>query len=741
MAAQASSLEITVGRALPLDGCNLIFASTDSQGTPGALNRWVLSQLGLATTALSDAAKSLDRGYAIVRPNTSQTLVLVVTVGSQDSKQLLKLNLSAVLSASTDLADVGQASLVWLPLMGTGAGGLGLVDSLETTLGAIAEGYASGNLMWRSLRISLAKETNQQVADRLVAHIKEFFAKGPVAVTVTALPATSDTSGNVDAKSSSTTATPDTIERGYRDNLQTQIDAPPAEPLLRFPEIAAKIVDVVEETVHSDDASRARRSSELDTRHREWLSAADARLTIGIFAPWGAGKSTLINALRSVFMVRDYPVFAVNPWKWDGRGDLHDHVRATVIEQARRQGKVPMLVAWLKLRTLWRNYRTHLWLGALAVALIAVFYRPLMALLSLPAANQSVGDEFGQAVMRTAGPGWLIPAVVVVLPVITKFLGGWITRQIESKWFQAVPDKLGADGLSLVYRDIATLIYRNAHPPRPFVFFFDDLDRCSPERVAAVLESVHSLTAAGCIVFLACDDEYVTAALNAHYDKVAKVYRDGKVFGRSYLEKIVQIQFRLPLLKNADIFELGLAETPEAQRAGAPAGQQQPVLVASGGGLAGTPEQGVPQETAAATQAERKAELDARLQEIIGDLLGEAVEPLGLNIRQAKAISNTLKLYLRISDCQTEREARRLAAFVFAERFDPGWLDGLYHGVAVSDSPIGAIPNLASRLSTMIGTDQAPMLQMYRLLGRRPGRQPAPPEAASPVRSAALAAQ
>jgi hypothetical protein len=50
---------------------------------------------------------------------------------------------------------------------------------------------------------------------------------------------------------------------------------------------------------------------------------------------------------------------------------------------------------------------------------------------------------------------------------------------------------------------------------------------------------------------LACDDEYVTAALNAHYDKVAKVYRDGKVFGRSYLEKIVQIQFRLPLLRHS----------------------------------------------------------------------------------------------------------------------------------------------------------------------------------------------
>jgi hypothetical protein len=259
--------------------------------------------------------------------------------------------------------------------------------------------------------------------------------------------------------------------------------------------------------------------------------------------------------------------------------------------------------------------------------------------------------------------------------------------------------------------------------------------------VAAVLESVHSLTAAGCIVFLACDDEYVTAALNAHYDKVAKVYRDGKVFGRSYLEKIVQIQFRLPLLKNADIFELGLAETPEAQQAGASAGQRQPTLVASEGGLTDTPGQAALQGTAAATQAERKAELDAQLQEIIGDLLGEAVEPLGLNIRQAKAISNTLKLYLRISNCQTEREARRLAAFVFAERFDPSWLDGLYHGVVVSDSPIGAIPNLASRLSAMIGADQAPMLQMYRLLGRRPGRQPAPSEAASPIRSAALAAQ
>lgn len=255
---------------------------------------------------------------------------------------------------------------------------------------------------------------------------------------------------------------------------------------------------------------------------------------------------------------------------------------------------------------------------------------------------------------------------------------------------------------------------------------------------------VVSLTAAGCVVFLACDDEYVVAALNAHYEKVAKVYGDGKVFGRRYLEKIVQISFRLPLLKNADIFELGIARMPKADESAA----ESPMAVASGGiGPAaveapreeGRMEGSSGEEIRIRSRDDYQRRLEVQLQEIVGDLMGVAIEPLGLNVRQAKSISNTVKLYLRIEECRTEIQARQVAAFVFADRVDQRWLDGLYHDVDVVDSPIGSTPELASRLAAMIGDDKPAMVSLFHLMGRRPGAKPSAKLPKASPRAEALA--
>lgn len=131
--------------------------------------------------------------------------------------------------------------------------------------------------------------------------------------------------------------------------------------------------------------------------------------------------------------------------------------------------------------------------------------------------------------------------------------------------------------------------------------------------------------------------------------------------------------------------------------------------------------------------------LEVQLQEIVGDLMGVAIEPLGLNVRQAKSISNTVKLYLRIEECRTEIQARQVAAFVFADRVDQRWLDGLYHDVDVVDSPIGSTPELASRLAAMIGDDKPAMVSLFHLMGRRPGAKPSAKLPKASPRAEALA--
>src|ERR1041385_9206081 len=95
MAMQTPYLDVVVDRGLPVDDANLVFASTDERGTPGALNSWVFEQLGLSPKLLAEAAEKLEKGYAMLPIRPGLTVALIVTVGQQDSKQLLERNLSA----------------------------------------------------------------------------------------------------------------------------------------------------------------------------------------------------------------------------------------------------------------------------------------------------------------------------------------------------------------------------------------------------------------------------------------------------------------------------------------------------------------------------------------------------------------------------------------------------------------------------------------------------------------------
>lgn len=709
--AATGSLRIIIGRDLPLDDCEVVFAPSDSGGSPGTLNSVVFSKLGAGSDILKEVTQTED-GYVARTLEKGPTLVLVVTVGSESSDILLRRNLTDALRST----EVRRGLRIWLPLMGVGAGGLSHFESLEITLEVVSDAHARGRLDWTGISLSLGSEVGGEIVQRIAEHARRLLPRSEVNLFPSKL---DDVSTQPEDRSATSPQREPPRNRLFSDDLPTQIDAPSIAPKLRFADYAGSIVSVVEEAVGTNSNAFP---SMGGSQKQEWLSASDARLTIGIFAPWGAGKSTLVNALRQEFLKRNYAVFLVNPWKWNGKGDLHDHVRATIIEQARTQGKARLLIAWLKLRTLWRNYGARLWWYAVVLVAAVILGGSLVSSFKEIFSSgdpKKIFEEFTKAI----SPEWLVVPALAMLPAVGKTLTSWIGKQVSSWFFAAVPEKIGADGLSLVYSDIATLIYRGGETFRPFVFFFDDLDRCTPERVAGVLESVHSLTAAGCVVFLSCDDEYVVAALNAHYEKVAKVYGDGKAFGIRYLEKIVQISFRLPLLRNADIFDLGIASI--AKDVGREASSQ----INQGGGelrapaVDGSDRISTPVGRPQNDKADKPVE-SARLQEIIGDLLGQAVEPLGLNVRQAKSISNTLKLYLKIQNCKGEDEARRLAAFVFADRVDRQWLDALYNASNAETSLVGAIPEFSARLAAMIGTDRVAMLRMFHLLGRQPQKRP-----------------
>ena len=83
-----------------------------------------------------------------------------------------------------------------------------------------------------------------------------------------------------------------------------------------------------------------------------------------------------------------------------------------------------------------------------------------------------------------------------------------------------------------------------------FVFLIDDLDRCLPENTLKVLESIKLfLDVPGCSFVLALDDDVVERGVEHHYKEYKFDPKDQHalpITGSEYLEKLIQLPFRIP---------------------------------------------------------------------------------------------------------------------------------------------------------------------------------------------------
>src|SRR6185503_2162333 len=85
----------------------------------------------------------------------------------------------------------------------------------------------------------------------------------------------------------------------------------------------------------------------------------------------------------------------------------------------------------------------------------------------------------------------------------------------------------------------------------PIVVFVDDLDRCSPAKVAQVIEAVNLFLGGdfpNCMFVIGMDTEMVAAALQAaHKDLVAALPKDAGIpVGWRFMDKFVQLPFIIP---------------------------------------------------------------------------------------------------------------------------------------------------------------------------------------------------
>ena len=266
-------------------------------------------------------------------------------------------------------------------------------------------------------------------------------------------------------------------------------------------------------------------------------------LTIGIFGSWGMGKSFLLEHIHREIRVRQAKarkaipqvhVVAFNAWEYSATEVVWPALVRKIVE------KLDQDVPWPWWRRAWTRFRWNLPRALrherTAIATVAVV----------------AAVAFVVAVVR--GYGGLATGIAAIVGVLgisglaqaaRNPVAGWVTTLFASSDYGGQIAHMDE-----IKHDLETLEKRLHDKKDPTIvvgrilILIDDLDRCEPEKAVEVLQAVNLLlNFKSFIVCLGIDARIVTGAIEKHYDGL--LGRTG-ASGYEYLDKIVQIPFRIP---------------------------------------------------------------------------------------------------------------------------------------------------------------------------------------------------
>ncbi len=265
-------------------------------------------------------------------------------------------------------------------------------------------------------------------------------------------------------------------------------------------------------------------------------------LTVGLFGTWGSGKTSLIRMIKARIDAAGLPAYRTawfNAWKYDreealwralilqvmdalrprkpdgtlySEDELGDVQRSLVHDLDRLEESLYRTVEWEEIGRWTLDWAKALRGTAESAAEIALAFVPggtPLVNLAKKAAQMVTGEE-----------------KEAITEAFRREVRTYRREQLRS--------------LEQFERSFQELLEKHvlSHEGR-LVVFVDDLDRCLPEKTIEVLEAIKLfLDVPGCVFVLALDQEAIVEAIQTRYE--------GKVKGRQYLEKIIQLPFLLP---------------------------------------------------------------------------------------------------------------------------------------------------------------------------------------------------
>lgn len=260
----------------------------------------------------------------------------------------------------------------------------------------------------------------------------------------------------------------------------------------------------------------------------------EAPVTVGVHGDWGAGKSSVLKMLEGAFKDDDRVLCLwFNGWTFEGFEDAKTVVIETIVDELRRARptsqkvadaakKVLKRVDWLKLARKAGGFAFTATTGIPTFDQVKGLYDVATSFLAKPHDHvstedlKSVAEKAGEFIKNASDESDNLPEHIHAF----------------REEFKELLDAADIDQL---------------------VVIVDDLDRCLPKTAIATLEAIRLFLLVERTAFvIGADELMIEYAVREHFPDLPP--SSGPVsYARNYLEKLIQVPFRIPAL--------GVAET------------------------------------------------------------------------------------------------------------------------------------------------------------------------------------
>jgi Ni2+-binding GTPase involved in maturation of urease and hydrogenase len=450
----------------------------------------------------------------------------------------------------------------------------------------------------------------------------------------------------------------------------------------------------------------------------------DKPVTIGVHGDWGAGKSSVLEMIEAgLSNEQDVLCLKFNGWRFQGFEDakiaLIEGIVTGLIEKRPALTKAGVVVKDLFRRIDWLKMAKRT--GGLAIT----------AITGLPSHDQ-IQAAIGALNQFVENPGAIFSKENVT--EVIRSAGGLLKPAEEHR---NVPEEIGA--FRKAFDDLL-----NEAKISQLVVLVDDLDRCLPDTAIETLEAIRLFVFTSRTAFVvAADEAMIEYAVRKHFPDLPDS-TGPRDYARNYLEKLIQVPFRIPALGEAEtrIYVTLLLIGAELDEGDAEFGKlisiarerlRRPWEVAT-----------LDAATVTATLGSKsdKANVALMLSDQVGPLLASRTNG---NPRQIKRFLNSLLLRHRIAAARGFGEDIKLPALaklMLAERFIPKLFEQIANSAA-NDAKGHCIDLIKLESGAEVGsappTKDDP--QPIKAVLKRPGTltEATPPTSSTPQESALLA--